>query len=82
LYRFDVIIVVDETAGKLKFHFTAAENDHQQLPSAARSFDVITTYKRHIVFNRLAASDNALQEAVKKCVEDYVNEFAHPMLNL
>jgi hypothetical protein len=80
-YQFNVMILIDDVAGNLRFHFKAAVNDTERLPLAARNFDVITTFHKHIIFNRLAVSNNPLQEAVKECVEEYVRSFTHPLLN-
>jgi hypothetical protein len=80
LYRFNITILIDDVACNLRFHFTATEKDTQRLPAPAQRFDVITTFYRHIIFNRLAVSDDPLQEAIKDCVEAYIRSFKHPLL--
>jgi hypothetical protein len=71
-YVYHVSILKDRIAYNYKFHFLAdfKEEEGKTLP---RSFDVIISFNRKILFNRFPGSEEPLNKDVCKQVLDYVS---------
>ena len=79
-YQYIIEILIDTQADVLRFHFISSFSDKERVPVPAREFDVITTFHRKVLFNRLPQSAHALQEGIRECVNEYLRNFKHPDL--
>jgi hypothetical protein len=70
--------MVDSTGRYYRFNFVSEKKDAQKLPEIARCFDIITDYKKQVVFNKLRGSDNEPEKSINTSVLSYIQSFSYP----
>jgi hypothetical protein len=74
-YLYDIKIFVDTNSNTINFRFSS---DNNFLPPHLQEFHLITTFHKHIIFNRLPEPQTVIERELDDCIKDFILHFNHP----
>jgi hypothetical protein len=74
-YVYDIKVFVDTNSNTINFRFVS---DNSKLPIPLQEFHLITTFHKHIIFNRLPEPQSLLEQELDDCIKEFVLHFNHP----